>query len=294
MKIGCVLVLFNPDISLLKSSIDRLYNQVDLIFLSDNSSKEFDISIIEEYGGKCLYQKMNGNIGIAAAQNYGIKYFIDQSYDYVIFMDQDSIAPENLLGCLLHDLEYLKKLNVKVGGIGPRPVNRQTEKDYRGIFKKGHPFSDNITEVVSLISSATLVPIECFKDVGLLESQLFIDGVDHEWCWRGRDLKGLRFFISEKAKLSHQLGEGDKNLLGVNIAISTPFRSFYQYRNYFILVRRKYVPFYWKFMNGVKYLIKYFYYPLCVSPRFEHFKGINKGIYSGVFFREQNKKRDII
>jgi rhamnosyltransferase len=116
----------------------------------------------------------------------------------------------------------------------------------------------------------------------MLDDSLFIDGVDHEWCWRASFKLQLRFFIIESVILSHMLGEGDRHFLIRKVAIPTPFRTYFQFRNYFKLVKRNYVPIYWKFSNGFKYIIKYFYFSLMVKPRMEYFKMINKGIIDGL------------
>ena len=68
----------------------------------------------------------------------------------------------------------------------------------------------------------------------------------------------MAFFISESVQLSHQVGEGDRPFIFRKVAIPTPFRTFYQFRNYFRLVHRGYVPLYWKVSNGFKYSIKFF------------------------------------
>ena len=230
---------------------------------------------------------MDGNIGIAAAQNEGLKFLISNKYDYVLFMDQDSIAPHNLVQGLLSDLEFLRTKGVNVGAIGPRPINRQDNKAYIGLIKKGKKITDGLTEVSELISSASFIPVPNFEEVGLMDAKLFIDGVDHEWCWRAGYFTKKRFFISENNHLSHQLGEGDRSILFKKVAIPTPFRTFYQYRNYFLLLRRKYVPLYWKISNGFKYFIKMFYYPLCLKPRRQYLKNISNGIYKGIFYSDK-------
>jgi rhamnosyltransferase len=48
-------------------------------------------------------------------------------------------------------------------------------------------------------------------------------------------------------------------------------------------VKINYVPLYWKFSNGFKYVLKYFYFPLMVNPRKEYFRMINKVIVDGLF-----------
>lgn len=282
MKTGCILVLYNPEEDILQKSLDSIIPQVDSVYLADNSVNGFSPqNILSSHGDKIIYMSMNGNIGIAAAQNRGLEYYIDKGYDFIIFMDQDSIAPQGMLAQLHADYESLASEGVNVGAVGPRAVNRQLDKPYVGMIKKGVKYSDSLTEVSELISSASLIKIDTFKEVGLMDASLFIDGVDHEWCWRAHAKSGYRFFISEKARLSHQLGQGDRSFLGFKVAISTPFRIYFQYRNYLWLARRSYVPFYWKFINGVKYMMKYVYYPLFVSPRGQYFKQINRGIKDG-------------
>ncbi|MEY8590177.1 glycosyltransferase family 2 protein [Butyricimonas hominis] len=283
MKIGCVLVMYNPRQELLTASLDSLNKQVDEIFLGDNSVNmpDFMATLLTLYPN-VYYRGFKENLGIAEAQNRGITYFQEKEFDFVLFMDQDSLAPKNLVISLLADYERLQQTGIAIGGIGPRPFNRNEGKPYVGAVKKGKLILPGITEVGEIISSASLVPMIHFKQIGEMESSLFIDGVDHEWCWRAKKIGGWRFFISEKVQLSHQVGEGDRPFILRKVAIPTPFRTYYQFRNYFRLVHRGYVPLYWKVSNGFKYSIKFFYYPLCVSPRISYMKQILKGIYAGI------------
>lgn len=281
-KIICVLVLYKPNIELLCKVIESIYPQIDLLWISDNSPSPIDTSILANFENKIAYRKMDGNIGIAAAQNFGIKYAIDNNFDYLYFLDQDSISPHNIINSLQIEYEFLKSAQINIGAIGPRPFNRSENKEYKGSVKRGTKINDKITEVTELISSASFIEVNTFKKVGLMDETLFIDGVDHEWCWRANHIDNYRFFIAENIKLSHQLGEGDRYFLWKKVAIPTPFRTYYQFRNYFILLNRKYVPIYWKFANGLKYFIKLFYFPLCISPRREYLKNILKGLKDGL------------
>ena len=279
-KIGCVVVLYNPNWEVTHKVLDSVYQQVDTVFIADNSHnmQEFNFSVY----GNIVYHFIGKNKGIAAAQNIGIKYFEQKGYDFIIFFDQDSIPPINLVEHLYMKYKLLYNKGIKVGGIGPRSYNRAENKEYRGSIKKGKELYPNITEVTEIISSASFIPIENFSVVGYMEEELFIDGVDHEWCWRAIERGKLRFFIIEDILLSHQLGEGDRFFLFRKVAIPTPFRTYYQFRNYFRLVKRGYVPLYWKVANTFKYIIKYFYYPIFISPRNQYFIQINRGIRDGL------------
>lgn len=279
-KVGGIIVLYNPNWELTTKVINSIYSEVDTLYIVDNSPEENSNQIPDS--PQIRYCYLGGNKGIAYAQNVGIKLLKSDGLDFCFFLDQDSIVETGMVNRLLAHYNELTNNGMYVGAIGPRPINRQQGKEYRGSVKKGISIDEKTTEVTELINSASLIPTIFFDKVGGMDESLFIDGVDHEWCWRCNNITGARFFISEQSHLSHQLGEGDRKFLWKKVAIPTPFRTYYQFRNYFILSQRKYVPFYWKLSNGLKYLIKSFYYPIFISPRKEYAKKIISGISDGI------------
>ena len=120
-----------------------------------------------------------------------------------------------------------------------------------------------------------------------MDSSLFIDGVDNEWCWRAKNKGNLDSFVSLDFKMNHYLGEGDRSFFGIKISISSPFRVYYQFRNFFILCRKSYVPGIWKIKNAVKYTIKFFYLPIFVIPRLEYLKKIFLGTIDGINYKNK-------
>lgn len=273
-------MLYNPNWEITHKVLDSIYKQVDTVFIADNSPNAQKVNFLAY--GNIIYHFIGENKGIAAAQNIGIKYFEQGGCDFVIFFDQDSIPPINLVEHLYTKYKFLSDKKIRIGGIGPRAYNRTEGKEYRGMIKKGKKLYPYITEVTEIISSASFIPIDNFSTVGYMEERLFIDAVDHEWCWRAIKKTKLRFFIIEDILLSHQLGEGDRSFLFYKVVIPTPFRTYYQFRNYFLLVRRDYVPLYWKIKNAIKYFVKYFYFPIFVSPKKQYFLQINRGIIDGL------------
>lgn len=281
-NVGCVIVLYNPDIILLNKVLVNISSQVKDVILVDNSpSTAEEHNYLDSISNNITYIPLGENLGIAEAQNIGLSYLSES--DFVLFLDQDSVPTGNFVEILVSSYEFLEHRGIVVGGVGARPFNVRENKKYEGSLIKGKIISDNITEVKEIISSSSLIRMKNFNEIGGMDAELFIDGVDHEWCWRATHLKQMRFFIIESVLLEHQLGEGDRRFIFKKIAIPTPFRTYYQFRNYFKLVKRNYVPIYWKVSNGIKYFIKYFYYPLFISPKIEYFKRINKGIKDGVF-----------
>lgn len=67
-----------------------------------------------------------------------------------------------------------------------------------------------------------------------------------------------------------------------SIRIPTPFRVYYQFRNYFKLLSYPHTPTWWKVKNGIKYAVKTVYYPLFLKPRGQFAKRIAAGIRDGI------------
>lgn len=287
VKVGAVVVLYNPNFDVTKKTLSSLASQVDQICVVDNSPSDHS-EVLSGYES-VEYKPLLKNIGIAAAQNIGIRYFIDLGYDFVLFADQDSIASEKVVDKLLENHQALKEASIKVGAVGTQAINRQTGLPYveksneiRIIDKRVLSNTSNITECYSIMSSISLIPCKVFNIVGGFDESLFIDGVDNEWCWRAWHKCGLRSFIVEDAEIGHMLGEGDRFFFLKKVAIASPFRVYYQFRNYLWLCRRDYVPRYWKRKNGMKYFVKLFYFPICVAPRTMYLRRIVRGVITGL------------
>lgn len=283
-KIGVILVTYNFSTDSILAVVDNLSKQTDCVCIIDNSST--DSSTLFKDKDKVVYLAQNKNLGIAAAQNIGIRYLVEEGYEYIIFSDQDSIIKEGVIDSLFQTYTSLQKEGYHVGAVGPRAYNKTTGTPYphqcNYISETNLKDGTHLTEVTYVMSSLSLQRADTFKDVGLLDTSLFIDGVDSEWCWRGKNLCGLRYFVNEDIHISHQLGQGMKSVAGKKISITPPYRMFYMYRNFLWLCRKDYVPTKWKIYNGVKYIIKMLYYPLLKAPRIEYVKNIFRGIKAGM------------
>ncbi|WP_113651717.1 glycosyltransferase family 2 protein [Pedobacter namyangjuensis] len=283
-KVASVIVLYNPNWELLTKVINAASSQTSTVFVVDNSETDNKSEIEKRfsYFDNLVYKSLRKNVGIAKAQNIGVELVKGGGSEYIIFFDQDSIPVDGLVEALLLDFIHLRKNNVAVATIGPMPLNSQTNEFYKPRLRKNKKIIiENLDFYTTkqIISSGGLMCVEDFEVIGNFEEGLFIDGVDHEWCWRA-----IRYnyfvFLSPRATLVHSLGDGDKKILGIKIATTSSFRLYYQYRNYVILSFRSYVPTYWKLNNLIKYLIKAIYYPV-VRKDLKLFTRIFTGIKDG-------------
>lgn len=279
MKIGALIVLYNPDPKSIEEAVGRLLAQVDIVCLIDNSNVTH-----EQYFGnkeRLHYIPLMGNKGIAAAQNIGIRHMKESGMDFVLFSDQDSLCDERLVGRLIESYTLLEENNYKVATIGPVPINKKTGKPYitrQNIIKRIELFGHHFSQMYSVISSFSLTRLSTFDTIGLFDEELFIDGVDNEWGWRAKERYGFDSFIAEELSFQHYQGIDT----GLPIKKSSPFRLYYQFRNYFILTKRSYTPSFWKRRNFLMYGLKAIVYPLFFAPRWQYLKSIVKGLRDGI------------
>lgn len=287
MKIAAIIVTYNPDGSKVRASVQKLGKQVDQVVVVDNSDQPENIFADIQ---QVHYISMDGNKGIAAAQNKGIKYLQENNFDFVLFSDQDSESDETLIGELLRIYLYLEEQGISLAAIGPHPVRKDNGKSYYTV-PRGKKIKENsiqvnnknytLVEMHSIMSSFSLCRVNSFSEIGEFESKLFIDAVDDEWCWRARSKFGKRSFFIKELLLRHMLGQ-ETNL---PINQSSPFRLYYQYRNFLILSRRDYTPIFWKFHCLWTYTLKLVFYPLFVKPRLLNLKQMLRGLKDGLYYK---------
>lgn len=282
--IGAVVVLFNPDWKSVLNNIDELLRQVGEVCYVDNTPMT-DMSVKFEGYNRVRYIPLRENRGIAAAQNVGIKYFLDrEGIENILFLDQDSqIQPGLAVELKKRYDEVLRYL--KVIAIGPQAFNAETGKSYvweSSILDRRKIEGREYWIMRNLPSSYSLTPIYLFRTCGLFNEELFIDGVEHEWMWRAKSMINGELVIVPDLHFCHQMGT-PFTFLGRKMSKSTPFRLFYQTRNVLWICKLPYSPKSWKKQQLKRLVVKSFWYPMFVAPRFKYMKSIVKGILQGIF-----------
>lgn len=211
-----VVVVYNPDNEDFITNIRYYVSAAEKVVVIDNSKKPILKDKLIKFKN-VEYIQLFKNVGIAKAQNIGIKRLLEiKNIKYILFFDQDSYLSENSIFELYSDLKFLEK-NKNIGLIAPKENNTVSKERY-----------SNLTEV---ISSGSLIPVKSLKVNGLMMEELFIDFVDYEWCWRASKNDYL-IICDNKVCLNHQTGKKN-SILGK--IISQPFRDYYLYRNIIFL-----------------------------------------------------------
>jgi rhamnosyltransferase len=197
-SVCAVIVSYNPCSDILRN-IATLRPQVSSIVVVDNGSSEQNLAILRgarfEYGFELI--ENGANLGIAVALNIGVREVRAKGCSWVALFDQDSRVEPGFIDSMLTACKNAPNPS-KVGIVCPVYLDTST-----GI---AFPIQRSKTgEVLSAMTSGSLIPTELFDRIGTFNEPLFIDYVDIEFCVRTRRA-GYRIVQSSRAVLHHSLG----------------------------------------------------------------------------------------
>ncbi|MBS1571422.1 MAG: glycosyltransferase [Bacteroidetes bacterium] len=199
------------------------FNKIIIVDNSDSPQTEFYNSL--ENFKKIILIKNGENLGIGAALNTACKMAEELDYKWVMTMDQDSFFETNSIENYINCLSSINKSNL--GCIGINYIEK-LNSDYCK------------SEIVhNVITSGTFVNLSAWSKIGGFNQNLFIDGVDDEFCFN-LILGKFQVLLLPNIYLSHNLGENKKvkqlkfgKLTTRNL--HSPTRIYYMTRNYLFL-----------------------------------------------------------
>lgn len=283
-----IIVTFNPDPKELIRLLGAVVSQVRLVLVVDNGSKD-DVACLVSGSGvpRCHCYCLGRNFGIAAAINYGIEKANSFRTTHVVLFDQDSLPAPNMVERLFSTHKRLVDQGIKVAAVGPRYSDPRAGNPPPFIRRKGLRLlrADcsglKPAAVDYLVSSGCLIAVRCIKDIGPMQSDLFIDYVDVEWGLRAAKMGYQSFGICD-AYMHHNLGETPLTLFGRRIPLHSPLRHYYHFRNAVWLYRQSWVPLAWKLVDGYRLLFKYVVYSLFTDQKLIHCRMMTRGLWHGI------------
>ena len=175
--------------------IHQCLNSVDMdrydAFVVDNASTDDTLSILHTEYPKALVREMDKNLGFGQANNIGLRYALDNGYDYVFLLNQDAwLLPDTidkLIATQKQHPEYWVlsplQMNTKQGGI-----ERQFAVYLTRFCVDIH--ADDVQEVGFCNAAAWLMTIEGIKIVGGFDPIFPHYGEDTDFLQRVTFYKG--------------------------------------------------------------------------------------------------------
>ena len=230
MKIAACVILYHPDTSVERNIQSYLY-QANKVFIVNNTETansplqfpnllQSNISLIRD--GK--------NEGIAKRLNQVCALAIQEGFEYLLTMDQDSFFYEDAI------TSYLQCINVhpnksQVSMFGVNYENEISNPDC------------NYKKVKHLITSGSIINLSAYKNIGAFDENLFIDFVDSEYCFNSI-MKGYDIIQYQNIFMNHTLGESMEKRSLVTFkktkrSFHSALRLYYMMRN-FLYINKKY------------------------------------------------------
>lgn len=275
-KIAAIVVLYNPT----ENIFDNLYtylDQLEKIYIVDNSETTIDKKIAEKILSvpNTSYIFNGSNIGIASALNLGAQTAINEGYNYLLTMDQDSSAPPQMVNTLYSVISSSESIGL-VAAEHNNPV----------IHSKSNKIETK--EILYTMTSGNLINLNAYKKIGGFLEKLFIDHVDHEYCLR-LNKNGFKVIKTNRTYVYHQLGKSEKKkYFGVNLYPThhPPIRLYYRTRNR-LYVDKLYKEDFPKYLkeDRMHFIRELVYMILCEKDLLNKFRMI----YSGYLDYRKNK-----
>jgi rhamnosyltransferase len=215
------------------------------------------------------------NRGLGPALNQGILRAKDSGADHVILFDQDSSPRTQSVAQLLSLCRAAQQRLGDRCAVGPTHVDDVTGSASRPRGQK-RAMSD-LDDVTCLPTSGLLFPLREIGADTLFASDLFLDLVDFEWCWRQRRT-GWRFLRAPDAVLVHRFGVEERRCAGWRFHVPAPYRHYFQFRDTLRLVWRPYVPTYSRWRLTCTLPIKLLVYPVILDHGAERLRWMLRGM----------------
>lgn len=264
MRILAVVILYNPDSKLLIKNLHGVAPYVDHILLWQNSKVDQNAVSGIPFSEKFEWVGDSENKGISTALNYARSYAVENGYDFLLTMDQDSV--------FVGFDNYISNI---VGSDQPA-----------GIYGPGvnwMAFSGTLRNFDFPITSGMLVPVDILNKLGGYRPDFFVDGIDLDFTLRAKQ-QGIPVYLVGDCVLLQQYGVAkSKRILFKTVSIDShsPARLYEMYKNLNILLAEHPVP-EWKLhyrqMWGLKNILKRI---VVEDDRLSICRAILKGIKDG-------------
>lgn len=255
------IITYNPNIDRLRENLNSICIQVDSVLIVDNSSLNIDEveEIVKSYSNIVLFRNAT-NLGVAKALNIEFQYAVDNGFDWVLTLDQDSVCDRRIVEI------YSKYVNLPNIGILTCLIR---DRNY------GKKFIENYNyEIIDFcITSGSFCNVKAFLKTEGFDTRMFIDCVDFDYCSQLKK-NALNIYKINYVGLLHEVGKSvEHHFFGKKLIIYNENEK----RHFFMSRNRRYLFFKYKEEKEYKH------------PRIKEFKERLK-----IIFYEKKKFKKLI
>jgi rhamnosyltransferase len=258
LRIIAVVPIYFPSVDL-EENIKSYIDYVDLVIIINNSVEDLpELKNIYFSSNKIILHNPSYNLGLSKSYNFALNFALNNNFDYLLIMDQDSKFISNFIW---EDLIYLYE-NKKIALISA--ASSLDRSDYL------NGYDNSYYERKIIMSSGSFLSIQAARVIGNFDELFFIDEIDHDYslrCYHKNYINISSYLIH----LNHMVGEEHIVkfpfcLIKKQIILHKPFRYYHIFKNSRIMISRYMIiePIFVcnKFVYLIKLLLKIiFFYP---------------------------------
>ncbi len=247
-QVIAVVVTYNR-LEMLKSTLQALETQTERcdVLIVDNASTDNTQAWVQQYLQEkpfLHYVNTGANIGGAGGFHYGMRWAVQNGYDYVWIMDDDCMpcaqALEELMQAdsLLGGPEQYGFLSSAVLWTDGKECKMNRQKIKKSYYENLHLLKHSLIQVEQATFVSLLFPAQTIKKVGLPIKEFFIWGDDIEYTRRITVRNQMPSFLVGQSQVVHAMKENN----GSSIATDVPERIQryrYAFRNEAYLYRQE-------------------------------------------------------
>lgn len=226
LSLAATVILYHPTDADL-TNISTYLDDVDRLFVVDNTEGENNASRLPA-SDKIKYIWKNENLGVAAALNLAATLAEKEGYTWLLTNDQDTSFRAGVLPALKHHAATVDNSLIAIVA----PWHKTKLKSRRPRKNPDYPHD--------VMTSGNLLNLAIWEKLGGFDEDLFIDGVDLEYCIRLKKF-GYKIFRDNSLEIDHNLGDLFYGRVRQFVFLCTnhpPIRRYYMMRNAHYLLDR--------------------------------------------------------
>lgn len=203
LRIAAVATAYHPD-ERLGAVVASALGACERVIVVDNTPDGAPSSAADLAGEHVTVLRSGANLGLAGGLNAGVAALPAEA-EAVLFLDQDSVLPDDLVPALAALLES----DGRIGIAAPTPWDPEHDAGYDNVAALRAEVSDR----TDVITSGMLVRRAALEQAGRFREEFFVDFVDIDFCLRARRA-GWRIVQDQRLRLPHSLGDRREHRLG--------------------------------------------------------------------------------
>lgn len=278
-KIGIILVNYNgarDTLQCVRSIQQSTYTNYK-IYIIDNNSINEDYALLQQLQEDIQLIKLNENLGFSGGNNFGMRFAIDDSCEYILLLNNDTVIENNTLS---HMVKIINNNN-NIGILGCR-IHYYSNKDliwfaggnlvkYMGTAKHVVKMQNGLKYVTFLTGCCMMIPKKVIESLGSLSEDYFLYFEDTDFCSKVTN-SGWKLAVDLDAVVYHKVSSSTKEY--------SDLYFYYNTRNRFLFIKNN--------ITGMTKLIAYIY--SFISMIFKLLKYRKKVILDGFWDFIQQKK----